>query len=66
MAVDDLDAEDTEECDEEWEDSLDNRTFCDNMIRMSLKCKDDEDWVPYRLQWLMKKRKYKKCTYVLT
>jgi len=66
VAVDDSDAEDTEECDEEWEDSLDDITFCENMIRMSSKCKDDEDWVPYRLQWLMNKRKYKKCTYVLT
>jgi hypothetical protein len=68
VAVDDSGAEDTDECDEQWEDSLDDETFCEKMISMSSKhsCKDDEDWVPYRLQWLTNKRKEKKCMYALT
>jgi hypothetical protein len=61
MAVDDPDAEDVEECDDEWEGSLENETFCENLIRMGLEdSHDDEDWVPFRLQWLKNKRKEKK------
>jgi hypothetical protein len=67
VAMDDLNAEDTEECDEEWEDSLEDGAFCERMIRMSSTYwRDDEDWVPYRLRWLMNKRKEKKRTCFLT
>ena len=49
-----------EECDDKWEGSLENETFCENLIRMGLDSCDDEDWVPFRLQWLKNKRKEKK------
>jgi len=65
IALDEPNAEDVEECDDEWEDSLDDEAFCENMIRMSSKqsC-EDEDWVPYQLQWLRNKRKEKKSMHI--
>lgn len=60
----DFEAEEVEEYGEEWEDSLDNGAFCENMIRMSLKnsCEESEEWVPFRLRWLKRERRVKKRT----
>jgi hypothetical protein len=56
IGSDEPNAEGVEECDDEWEDSLDDEAFCENMISMSSKMScEDEDWVPYRLQWIRNK-----------
>ena len=67
VATDDSEAEEVEECGEGWEEELEDKAFCDNMLRMSSKSAEkDDDWLPYRLRWIKKKRNEKRSAYLCT
>ena len=44
-----------------WESELESELFCGKMVDLASKMSPDEDWVPYRQQWLKTHRENKKC-----
>jgi hypothetical protein len=61
MTMDDGEGEEVEECDEGWENELENEIFCEKMIKFCQS--DDDDWVPYRQRWV-RSRKERKSTFL--
>jgi hypothetical protein len=64
QAADESDGEEVDDWDEDWGYDFEDDTLCERMIHLASKTStDDEDWIPYRQQWLRDQRKSKKCMF---